>query len=565
VLRRFGSGSRGWVIGLLLAMPWAVRAESIALREVSERWGLAFRHHHGGSGKRYMVETVVGGVVILDYDQDGDLDVYFIDGASLPGYEGEQPGSKLYRNDQGANGEPHFVDVTVRAGLVWDGYGCGGVVGDYDSDGDLDLYVTAFGANRLWRNRGDGTFEDVTARAGVGDPRWSAGAAFSDVDGDGDLDLYVAGYVDFTIETHKSCGDESRGIRAYCHPEHYRGVGDRLFLNRGGGSFRDGTEASGLAPGGQPGLGVVVADFDDDGRPDIYVANDAKPNFFFRNQGVGEDGQVTFEDLSLLSGASHSGRGKAEGGMGVAAGDADGDGRLDIVVTNFELEVNAFYRNTGDGLFTDYRFIAGLGEPSFRMLAFGVALAELDNDGDLDLVVANGHILDNANEIAEHSQYAQPNQVFRNTGKGRFELVAVPGFARARVSRGLATGDLDRDGDLDLVITNSNDAATVWENRIEKGSWLQVDLVPRPGRDAGAVGARIALESGGKRQIREVQSGGSYLSQHALTAHFGLPQRAEFALEVRWQDGGRTRVLGLADNHRIRLRRSDKGPRDTGD
>ncbi|HUP42511.1 MAG TPA: VCBS repeat-containing protein, partial [Thermoanaerobaculia bacterium] len=443
---------------LLAAAPLAPgRASAEALsalrfRDAAERWGLVFRHHHGGSGERYMVETMVGGVVIFDYDGDGDPDVFFVDGGPLPGYEGEEPRSRLFRNDSG-----RFVDVTDDSGIEVAAYGSGAVAGDADGDGDLDLYVTAFGPDQLFRNQGDGTFTDATAEAGLGDGAWSVGATFFDPDRDGDLDLYVVRYVDFTLAGHKFCGDAARGLQGYCHPEAYPGLPDRFYRNRGRSSerpwFEDATEAAGLAGPRYAGLGVVAGDLDGDAWPDLYVANDKHPNLLFRNRGDG-----TFEDHSLLSGTSHGERGEAEAGMGVDLGDVDGDGRLDLVVTNFEVETNALYRNLGGGLFTDARFPSGVAAGSLTMLAFGVALVDFDHDGDLDLVVANGHILDNAPAFSPRSRYAQPNQLYENLG-GRFREVAGAGLDAVRVSRGLATGDFDGDGDRDLVIVASNGLA----------------------------------------------------------------------------------------------------------
>lgn len=552
-----------FVLGLLIlasASPRAVAAEEpeLVFVESSEAWNLVFRHHHGGSGRRYMVETVVGGVVFFDYDDDGDLDVYMVDGAALPGYEGEAiPGSRLFRNDlvRGERGNtPRFVDVTERAGLGWDGYGSGAVAGDYDGDGDLDLYVTAFGANRLWRNRGDGTFEDATATAGVGDLRWSCGAALADLDADGDLDLYVANYVDFGLDNHKTCRGPDTDIETYCNPDSFLGVHDILYLNRGDGTFEDITEAAGLGSANHAGLGAVIADFDDDGRPDIYVANDAEPNFLFRNLGTGDDGLPRFEDISLLSGTAYSDKGRAEGGMGVAIGDIDADGLNDIVVTNFELETNAHYRGLGSALFADVRFPSRVAESSFAKVGFGVALADFDLDADLDLMVANGHVLDNVQLFAEHKRYEQPNQLFRNNGAGRYALATVSGLDIVRSSRGLAAGDLDLDGDLDVVIVNSNDLAEVWENRsVAIGDWLQIDLVERSGRDRDAVGARVALTTGERRQIQQRATGASYISQNAMTTHFGIVGNDAPVLDVRWPDGAETRIIGLEPGTRVRM------------
>ncbi len=516
----------------------AAAVPAIRFREVAAQWGVDFRHHHGGSGERYMVETMVGGVVVFDYDGDGDNDLFFIDGGVLPGYEGEEPRSRLYRNDGGP--PQRFIDVTDRSGIVVADYGCGAAAGDVDGDGDLDLYVTAFGSNQLFRNDG-GRFTDVTAEAGVGDPLWSVGAAFSDVDGDGDLDLYVANYADFALDNHKFCGRRDLGLRGYCHPDVYNGLPDRFYRNRGADDrivFDDHTEEAGFATAEGTGLGVIFGDLDNDGWPDLYVANDLRPNFQFRNRGGG-----VFEDLSLLSGTSHSDRGLPEAGMGVALADVDGNGFFDIVVTNFELETNALYKNLGDGIFSDERYPLGLAEPSLLRLAFGVAFADLDHDGDEDLVVANGHVNDNAEAMDSKTPYRQPNQAFENAA-GRFREVADAGLDVVRSSRGLATGDLDGDGDLDVVIANSNDLAEVYENLGGDGGWLAVDMA-RADDDRFAVGARLEIGTSKGVARREVRAGSSYLSQNALTVHFGTGtvDRIE-RLVVRWPQG---RVLELRD------------------
>ncbi len=521
-------------------------ASTLRFADVAAEWGIDFRHRHGGSGERYMVETVVGGVVLFDYDLDGDVDVLFVDGGALPGYRGPEPRSRLYRND----GRGRFADVTAAAGLVSPEYGAGGTAGDVDGDGDLDLYLTAFGANRLLRSEGDGTFTDVTGSAGVGDPLWGAGAAFSDVDRDGDLDLYVANYVDFALDNHRFCGNEETGLRGYCAPRMYNGEPDHFYRNRGDGTFDDDTLRAGFGGAVEAGLGVAFGDLDDDGWPDLYVANDADPNFFFHNRGDG-----TFEDQSLVSGTALSDQGEAEGGMGVDLGDVDGDGRLDIFVTNFEFESNALYRNLGQGLFVDERFAARLAEPSLAWLAFGVDLADLDNDGDLDVVIANGHILDNAPEFNELSSFAQRNQLFENLGGARFREVLDAGLDTVRVSRGLATGDLDGDGDLEIAIVNSDDVAEVWENRTEPGGrWLLVDLAGAGGNSHG-VGARVAVRDGGRTQVEEVRAGSSYLSQSALTLHFGLGAApvAEGDIEVAWPSGRRQRLPLPGRDLRLRL------------
>lgn len=530
--------------GMSLHGQEAFQEESIRLREVSAAWGVDFRHHHGGSGKRYMVETVVGGVVLFDFDLDGDVDIFLVDAAPLPGYEGEEPRSRLFRND----GPGRFVDWTDVAQLSLATYGCGGTAGDVDNDGDFDLYVTAFGANELLRNEGDGSFTRATAEARVGDPLWSMSAAFSDTDRDGDLDLYVTNYVDFTLDTHKFCGDRRRTLQGYCHPSAYEGLPDRYYRNRGDGTFVDATVEAGFGGATHAGLGVAFGDVDGDGWPDLYVANDADPNFLFHNRGDG-----SFADVSLPSGTAYDEIGTAEGSMGVEFGDVDRDGDLDLVVTNFEFETNALYKNSGSRIFIDSRFPSRIAEPSLQDLAFGVVLVDLDHDADLDLVIANGHILDNAAEFDPNARYAQVNRVFENLGAGRFRALRDHGLSAVRVSRGLAHADLDGDGDQDLVIVNSNDRAEVLENLApaEKGGWLKVDLRGAQTNHFG-VGARVEVELGSGGQLQEVQTGSSYLSQSSLTAHFGLAGADRVGgLTVRWPSGEAQRILGLPVNRSL--------------
>ena len=533
------------VAGVAGAQPPAAptRVEELQFREVAAEWQAGFRHHHGGSGERYMVETMVGGIVIFDFDADGDEDLFFVDGGSLPGYKGEPAVSKLLRNDGG-----RFIDWTDRAGLRVEAYGVGGTAGDIDGDRDLDLYVTAFGANQMFLNQGDGTFTDVTQASGTADERWNASAAFADVDRDGDLDLYVAGYTDFTIETHKVC--RTGELIGYCQPEAYRPIGDRLFRNQGDGRFLDDSGAAGIeALSSAAGLGVVFGDLDEDRWPDLYVANDQYPNLLLQNKRDG-----TFDDVSLLSGVAYSDTGAAEAGMGVDMGDVDGDGHLDIMVTNFELETNALYKNMGGALFVDSRWVSDIAEPSYLFLAFGVDLADLDLDGDLDMVVANGHINDTAPELLDRSTYEQRNQVFQNDGSGRFKEVDA-GLDVVRVSRGLASADLDGDGDLDLVVVNSNDLAEVYENRLARERpWLLVDLDGSKSNRHG-IDAWLALEAGGRRQVRHVRTASSYLSQNALSAHFGLGevQDATAVLTIDWPSGRSQRWLDLPAYRRLRI------------
>ena len=536
-------GAAWLMLGLTFVSAHAMADGAIRFREVSESWGLAFRHHHGGTGHRYMVETMVGGVVMLDYDGDGDLDVVYVDGGPTPEYEGEPPRTELLRNDG-----RRFVPVTTPSGLVFDGYGCGGAAADIDNDGDLDLYLTAFGPNELFVNDGRGGWTREAARRGLQEPLWSSSAAFADVDRDGDLDAYVANYVDFDWDNHKYCGEEARGLRGYCHPGVYGGLPDHFYRNDGSGTFSERTQEAGLAVTPEAGLGVIVSDLDNDGWPDIYVANDADPNYLFRNRGDG-----TFEDVSLLSGTAYNRDGRPEAGMGVDAGDVDGNGLFDLVVTNFEFETNGLYRNNGGGLFIDGRHTAGIAESSIQKLAFGVAMADLDQDRDLDLAVANGHILDNAAEFNASSRFEQPNQIYENLGDGRFREVTNSGVDVVRASRGLATGDLDGDGDQEIVILNSDDWSEVYENVSDGGNWLLIDLVGSTSNRYG-VGARLVAQTAGGKSEREVRTASSYLSQGALTAHLGLGEDtvADTVL-VRWPGGKRQRFLRVPANRRVRI------------
>ncbi len=547
----------GWVMMVELVVACLATAEpAIRLREVSAAWGVEFQHHHGGSGRYYMVETMVGGVVVFDYDGDGDPDLFFVDGGSLPGYEGEPARSRLWRND----GPARFVEVTREAGVVSPDYGCGAVAGDVDADGDLDLYITAFGRNRLLINRGDGTFTDRSSAAGVDDGRWSMPASFADHDRDGDLDLYVVNYVQVHLDHHRTCGDAALGITDYCNPELFEPLTDRYYRNRGDGSFEDATAAAGLSAPPAAGLGVVSADLDGDGWIDLYVGNDLAPNFFFRNRGDG-----TFEDMSLLSGTAYSDRGRPEASMGIDAGDYDGDGDLDLVVANFDLETNALYRNTAQGLFLDGRFSAGLAQPSLQQLGFGILFADLDQDGWLDLLVANGHIAENAARLRQGSGYEQPNQLFKNRSAGRFQLLSDSGFdaGEPRVSRALASGDLDGDGDLDIVVVNSNQRATIFENiTATSGGWLRVKLRSARG-EPFAVGARVELSlqsppaGSPSRLVREVRAGSSFLSHSEMTLHFGLGELGADqrlgSLRVAWPSGKVQRIEGLPAGRRVVL------------
>ncbi len=503
------------------------------LVDITAEAGINFKHTHGGVGERYYVETMGSGCAFLDYDNDGDLDIYLVNGAPLPGYSAkETPTNMLYQNQ----GDGRFTDVTKQAGVGDTGYGIGCAVADYNNDGLVDIFLTNFGSNVLYRNNGDGTFSDVTLAARVNDDNWSASAAFVDYDNDGDLDLYVVNYVNFTVENHIKCGQGSRGIRAYCHPNAYDGVADILYRNNGDGTFSDVTMKAGIYNPSGKGLGVVCGDIDNDGDQDIYVANDKTPNFLFRNNGDG-----TFSEMGLQSGVGYNEDGVSEAGMGVDLGDYDGDGYLDIFVANFSNETNTLYQNQRSGFFRDMTYVSGLGVSSLLSLGFGTNFFDFDLDGDLDIYVTNGHVLDNVELFKDNITYAQPDQLFGNNGQGFFTDVSKKlgrDFQIAKVGRGAACGDSDNDGDIDVLISNNNQTANLFRN--DSGShnnWLKIRAVGTKSNRDG-IGARVKVVSGSLVQIEEVRSAGSYLSANDLRLTFGLEKLNKIdSVEIRWPSG----------------------------
>lgn len=528
--------------------------------DVTRESGLGFQHRHGGSGRKYTVETMGAGGCFFDYDGDSWPDIYLVNGANLPGSRiVPDPVNRLYRN----RGDGTFEDVTVHAGVGDTGYGMGCSSADVDNDGDLDLYVTNFGPNVLYSNNGDGTFRNVTSSSGLGDPMWGTSSAFADFDGDGDLDLYLCNYVDFTLENNKWCGDYRRGLKSYCHPDVYEGQPDRLFRNEGNGRFTDITRKAGLFRPGGKGLGVVWSDYDRDGRIDLYVANDSTPNFLFHNQGDG-----TFIETTLVAGVGYSEDGRAEAGMGTDFGDFDNDGFMDIFVANLSGETNTLYRNNGDGTFSNRTYEAGLGEISLLFLGFGVDFLDYDNDGDQDLLVVNGHVLDDIEEYNDAVTFAERNFLFRNQGKGRFLEVGREigiDFGLPNVGRGLAVADYDRDGDLDLLITTSNGPPRLLRNdRLNRNHWIHL-LLTRAGGNRWSVGTRVTVVAGSLKQVREVRAGSSYLSQNELGMHFGLGSFSRVdRIEVEWPGGEKETFLDLPVDQFITLRqgssRSAKEP-----
>ena len=440
--------------GMVLLLCCSAAAESRFV-DIAQSAGVDFVHRSGATGARYLPETYGAGVAFLDYDGDGALDLYLVNSGRLPELSNEpEAANALFRNEVG-----RFADVTDAAGVGDRGYGMGAAVGDYDNDGWADLYVTNFGANALFRNEGVGRFADVTATADVGCPGWGTSAAFADVDLDGDLDLFVGNYLDYPTEDPLVCRIGNSEERLYCDPRKFDGQVDRLYINEGR-AFADRTAEYGLVSTAGKELGVVFGDYDQDGDPDLYLANDLVPNMLYRNDGV------RFVDRGLASGTSLNDEGAVEAGMGVDMADADGDGDLDLFVTNFQWESNTLYSNLGGGFFADATVASGITRASMAFLGFGTGFFDCDNDGDLDLFVANGHVYDNVKKVDRAAEYAQRNQVLENDGAGTFVERGErgPGLALVQVSRGSAFGDIDSDGDLDIAVNNSNERPALLRN-----------------------------------------------------------------------------------------------------
>ena len=513
----------------------------------------------GGPNKYFILDSTGSGAAFFDYDGDADLDLYAVDGSTYEAYAKRSgPGNALYRNE----GRGTFAEVA--AGVEDRGGGVGGAAGDYDGDGYRDLYVTNYGANVLYRNSGDGTFADVSERAGVQGTDYSAGAAFFDYDGDADLDLYVANYVVFDIDPvllNPSLDNRCNylgGLRVFCGPQGMEGGRDRLYRNDGDGTFTDVTVVAGVAAANYHyGLGVVPEDFDGDGDVDIFVANDETPNVLFRNDSGG------FIDVAVAAGVAFNADGETEAGMGVDAGDCDGDGDVDIYVTHFYSETNTLYENLGGGGFTggDLRFAdataeSGLAAPTVGYLGWGTRFFDYDLDGDLDLFAANGHVFPQVDESSAGGRYAQRNQLFTNAGQGDFaEVAAGPGLLVEKSSRDAISGDYDQDGDVDLFITNIDDSPTLLRNDTPAGRWLAVRLegmVPNP----EAIGTRVRLRADGRTQVRTVNGAGSYLGHSDPRLYFGLGEASGVErVEVLWPDGTATHLEDLPANKLLIVRK----------
>ncbi len=545
-----GSGTRILVMGLMLStlallecsyLPGFnleakdVAASKIIFRDIARSAGIDFVHDNARTADKYLIETMGAGCGWIDYDADGLLDVYLVNSAATRLYKPKTGlRNALYRN----NGDGTFTDVTEKAGVGAEGlFGMGVAVGDYDNDGFSDLMVLGYGRSILYRNSREGTFSDVTAQAGVSNKgRWGSSAAWFDYDNDGKLDLAIANYVDWSPDNNIWCGEQKPGYRGYCHPNKFQGQTPTLYHNNGDGTFTDVTAASKVGLKASSGLGIVTFDFDNDGWQDIFIANDANPNFLFRNNHDG-----TFSEMALLAGIALSDNGKAEAGMGTDAADINGDDRLDVFITHLDLEHARLYRNLRDGSFEDATFAARLGYATFRYSGFGACFIDYDNDGARDIFMANGHILDNVELYHAETRYAEPKLVYRNNGRGIFENMSDslgPDLALPRVSRGAAVADLDNDGDLDILVSNNGQQPQLLLN--EGGSsnhWLQISLVgTRSNRDG--VGARVKVTSGDLVSYDQRKGGRSYQSAHDGRLHFGLGSRAKVdSIEIRWPSG----------------------------
>jgi hypothetical protein len=519
------------------------------VREAARHSGVGFKLISGGPEKRYILESMTGGVALFDYDNDGWLDIYFVNGSTMEAERSRSNGERdrLYRN----NKDGTFTDVTDKAGLGDRQWTMGVAVADVDNNGFDDIYITNYGRNVLYLNRGDGTFDDFSRQSGTDLSGWSSAAAFADYDRDGDLDLYVSRYLEFGPDKLPtgSVFCSYRGIEVQCGPRGLPPSSGRLFENMGGGRFVDVSAKSGIAAvRASYGLGAVWGDTDNDGDPDLYVANDSLPNYLFVNNG-----DKTFTESGLLQGVALSGDGREQAGMGVDFGDYDNDGDLDLIVTNFADDYDTLYRNDG-GQFTDVTYEAKLGQATWTNLAWGVQFTDLNNDGFLDLLIANGHVYPQVDQHDLGTSYRQKPAAFLNTRDGKFRDVSKelgPAFLQAESSRGLAAGDLNNDGVQDIVITNLDVAPWIFLQQKNPAHWLSVKLNGTSSNRSG-VGARIVAHAGGITQMREVKSGMSYQSHADFRLHFGLGAAALVErLEIRWPSGRLQRVTGVKADRMI--------------
>jgi len=520
--------------------------------DVREAAKITFQQDSTQTEEKYYLETMGTGVGWIDYDQDGLMDLYFVQSAATEIYKPTRPlRSALYHN----NGDGTFTDVTEKAGVGGEGhYGQGVAVGDFDNDGYPDLYVTGYGRAILYHNNGNGTFTDVTAKAGVADEGgWSTSAGWFDYDKDGWLDLVVTNYIEWSPKNNIWCGEHRPGYRSYCHPGNYKGQHIKLYHNNHDGTFTDVSDASGVGKPEAKGMGVVLADFNNDGWPDIAVANDSWPNFLFINKHNG-----TFEDVSLVSGIAASEDGKYEAGMGIDAADVDGDGWQDVYITHLDFELNRLYRNSQDGTFTDETFRSRIGNTAVLLSGVSMKFLDYDNDGWNDILQLNGAMLDNVTLYHGEVSYKEPLLMYRNVGKGQFEKVSEslgPDFMRPIVGRGLATADYDNDGDIDIVTNNRGDFPSLLRNDGGNANhWLTVQLMGTKSNRDG-IGASLKLTSEGFVQVEQAKGGMSYMSASDPRIHFGLGKRTKIdSLEITWPSGQKDVLRNVAADQIIAVK-----------
>jgi hypothetical protein len=525
---------------------------AVTFSNATAQAGINFKHENGATPQKFMPETMGAGALIFDYDSDGWQDIFLVNGGSFVDRKvASAAGHRLYRN----TGSGRFTDATSASGIgVWD-FGMGACSADYDNDSRPDLYITGVRSNRLYRNNGNGGFTDATTTSGTGGTGlWSSSCAFADIDNDADVDLFVTSYVDFTPDNNKYCS-AGPGIRTYCHPNVYKSQPDILYRNNGDGTFTDISKEAGIYRTDGNGLGVVFGDYDNDGWIDIYVANDSDPNFLFRNKGKG-----VFEEVGFLAGVALGGEGRPLAGMGTDMADVNGDGLLDIIVTNLDKETHSLFRNLGKGLFANVTWESGVGQATLPFVGFGTAFLDYDNDSDLDLAIANGDIIDNVSLFRDSTTYEQRNLLLQNDGSGKFRDVGPasgPGFALKKVSRTLAVGDLDNDGDLDIVIGNNGQTADLLRN--EGGNRSNAILVRAIGSKSNrdGIGARLTASVGGKTLVRDIKAGSSYQGQNDLRVHFGLgTARIAERLEIAWPSGQVERLENIDANQILTITES---------